>query len=146
MSNTSDRRDYIPYAAISHVLRFAATHPSCYELAREILTVGLAQPQEFKAGFINGLVRLFKDEETDPDAWLKFRAKLQALVLKGQALVQAADMLLQDWQIDESAVAQMSLFRQRHEAGEVVIDDGGVRVDPHTGEVLPHGQGGDDDD
>jgi hypothetical protein len=114
------------YAAVLHVLKYADTKPTPYDFAREILTTGLMLPQEAKGAYINGLARLFREEETDPAAWFRFRTKLQTMLLKAQALVQAAEMLLQDWQIEEPAVKQLGLFAQAGSRETVNFSTGDV--------------------
>jgi hypothetical protein len=111
----ADAYESLTYAALLRVLRFATGKPSQYALARELLTTGLMLPQECKGAYINGLAGLFRGADTDSDEWRKFRVKLQNLLLKVQGLVQAGEMLLQDWRIDEPMVKQIELFTQAKE-------------------------------
>jgi hypothetical protein len=120
---TPEGEEYGPrlvYAAILQVLQFAVTKPSPYAMAREILTTGMLVPQECKGAFINGLASLYVEKGTDSDEWRKFRVKLQGLLLKQLGLVQAAEILLQDWQIEEPTLKQMELFTQAGPKTETV--------------------------
>lgn len=104
------RGPQLAYAAILQVLQFAVRKPSPYAMAREILTVGMLVPQEAKGAFINGLAGLYHEKGIEVEEWRKFRTKLQGLLLKQLALIQGAEMLLQDWRIDEPTLKQMEMF------------------------------------
>ena len=125
------RGPQLAYAAILRVLQFAAKEPppSPYAMACEILGVGMLVPQEAKGAYIVGLAGLYHEKDVDADEWRKFRVKLQTLLLKQQGLVQGAEMLLQDWQIDQPTLKQMDLFVQAKARSSA--------VDMTTGEVEP---------
>ena len=98
--------------ALLSLLRLAGEQPTPYALAQALLTAGMQLPQECKGAYVNGAARLFTEDRTPSDEWIKFRNKLQAQMLKTQALVQAVELLLQDWRIEEPTVRQLQLFEQ----------------------------------
>jgi len=102
--------ELLALAAVKQVAQFALTKPTTYALFLMILTQALTLGQDSKAYYINHLARVFQDDDEDPGVWLKFRTKLQTLLLKQQALVQMGDLLLQDWQLNQATVSQLQLF------------------------------------
>lgn len=124
----ADNSKRLAREALLHLLRFATAKPSMYTMACEILRSAMMVPQESKGLFVNGLAQLYTDAADAGDAWIKFRSKLQGILLKQQGLIQALELLLQDWQIEEPTIKQMEMFAAAKARTDV--------PDMTTGEVL----------
>jgi len=115
-----------------------------HDLARRFISLCVLMPQELRVPFINAVARYSRPSGMDDDfkEWAKFKASLQKCGNKLAALVFELDVEFTLWRPRDPA--QGDLFDQPQadllatpipSLVEKVLDDGGVEVNPRTGEV-----------